>query len=110
MFIPSSPGVAARAEEISCWAHARRPFFELYKAVKSPLAKEALERIGALYQIEDYIRGCSPEFRRTSRQKYAVPLLDAGGALWSTRCRRLGAWLPDLVWLTESMPCDMVSS
>lgn len=77
MFIPSSPGAAARAEEISCWAHARRPFFELYKAVKSPLAKEALERIGALYQIEDYIRGCSPELRRTSRQKYAVPLLNA---------------------------------
>jgi transposase len=77
MFIPSSPGAAARAEEISCWAHARRPFFELYKAVKSPLAKEALERIGALYQIEDYIRGCSPEVRRASRQKYAVPLLNA---------------------------------
>jgi transposase len=45
--------------------------------VKSPTAKEALDRIGALYQIEDYIRGCSPEDRRTARQKYAVPLLNA---------------------------------
>jgi transposase len=45
--------------------------------VKSPTAKEALDRIGALYQIEDYIRGCSPEDRRAARQKYAVPLLDA---------------------------------
>jgi transposase len=45
--------------------------------VKSPLAKEALDRIGALYQIEDYIRGCSPEVRRASRQKYAVPLLNS---------------------------------
>lgn len=60
LFIPSSPGVPARVEEISCWAHARRYYFELYVAVKSPTAKEALDRIGALYQIEDYIRGCSP--------------------------------------------------
>ena len=57
-------------------AHSRRQFFDIYAAVKSPLAKEALERIGALYQIEDYIRGCSPEVRRASRQKYAVPLLN----------------------------------
>ncbi len=58
-------------------AHARRQFFDIYAAVKSPLAKEALDRIKALYQIEDYIRGRSPEFRRTSRQTYAVPLLNA---------------------------------
>lgn len=58
-------------------AHSRRQFFDIYAAVKSPLAKEALERIGALYQIEDYIRGCSPEVRCASRQKYAVPLLNA---------------------------------
>jgi len=45
--------------------------------VKSPLAKEALDRIGALYQIEDCIRGCSPTFRREARQQYAVPLLNA---------------------------------
>jgi len=77
LFIPSSPGVPARVEEISCWAHSRRYFFELYVAVKSPTAKEALDRIGALYQVEDYIRGCSPEDRRAARQKYAVPLLDA---------------------------------
>ena len=28
-------------------------------------------------KIEDYIRGCSPEVRRASRQKHAVPLLNA---------------------------------
>jgi transposase len=77
MFIPSTPGAPARAEEISCWAHARRHFFELHAALKSPLAKEALERIGALYRIEDCIRGCWPEVRRAARQQYAVPLLNA---------------------------------
>jgi transposase len=64
LFIPTKPGVPARAEEISCWAHARRHFFDLYEALKSPLAKEALDRIGLLYQIEDRIRGRSPEMRR----------------------------------------------
>jgi len=44
--------------------------------LKSPLAKEALDRIGLLYQIEDRIRGRSPEMRRAARQKHAVPLLN----------------------------------
>jgi transposase len=77
LFLPSSPGVPARVEEISCWAHSRRYFFEIYEAVKSPTAEEALDRIRALYRIEDYIRGYSPEYRRAARQKYAVPLLNA---------------------------------
>jgi transposase len=44
-------------------AHARRRFFDLCKAVKSPLAREALDRIAKLYQIEDRIHGLSPEER-----------------------------------------------
>jgi transposase len=77
MFLPTKPGVAARVLEISCMAHARRKFFDLHVALKSPLAKDALDRIGGLYQIEDHIRGSSPEQRLAIRKKYAVPLLDA---------------------------------
>ena len=77
LFLPTKPGVAARVEEISCMAHARRKFFDLYVALDSPLAKEALERIGGLYQIEDHIRGSSPAQRLAARQRYAVPLLNA---------------------------------
>jgi transposase len=58
-------------------AHARRYFFEVHVAQDSPLAKEALDRIGGLYQIEDHIRGSSPEQRLAARQRYAVPLLNA---------------------------------
>jgi transposase len=57
--------------------HARRKFFDLYAALKSPLAREALEQIGKLYQIEDRIRGRSPEERLTIRQEHAVPMLEA---------------------------------
>lgn len=62
--------------EAACWAHARRKFYELAKAQGSPIATEALTRIGALYEIEAAIRGQPPEVRREVRQARAVPLLD----------------------------------
>ena len=43
--------------EVACWAHARRKFFDIHAATDSPIALEALERIGALYKIEADIRG-----------------------------------------------------
>jgi len=62
--------------EAACWAHARRKFYDLFEATKSPLAAEALERIRAVYAIEDKIRGRPPDERRAVRQVQAVPLLD----------------------------------
>src|SRR5436309_8145698 len=54
-------------QEISCMAHARRHFFEVFKAVKSPLAKDAIDRIDVLYDIERDIRGQSAEDRKSTR-------------------------------------------
>jgi len=65
-----------RIHEIACWAHARRKFFDLFEATQSPIAKEALDRIGALYGIESEIRGKPPDERRAVRQARAGPLLD----------------------------------
>ena len=61
--------------EVACWAHARRKFHDLYVANASPVARQALERIGELYAIETGIRGQSPEERRAVRQARAGPLL-----------------------------------
>lgn len=61
----------------ACWAHVRRKFMDLHKAHASPLAREALERIGKLYAIEESIRGQSPEQRRLARQSDAVPILES---------------------------------
>jgi transposase len=61
--------------EAACWAHARRKHFDLHAATGSPVALEALERIGALYKIEEACRGRSPEERRAVRQEHAVPRL-----------------------------------
>jgi transposase len=63
--------------EAACWAHVRRKFYDLYAANGSPLAKEALNRIGALYAIEAAIRGQPPDERARDRRTRAGPLLRA---------------------------------
>lgn len=75
LFVPQSPTQAARVMEIACFAHLRRKFFDLYEALNSPVAQEALERIGLLYEIETAIRGQSAAARLAQRQQHAVPLL-----------------------------------
>jgi transposase len=62
--------------EAACWAHARRKYFDLHAATGSPVALEALKRIGALYEIEEDIRGQPPAQRQVERQTRATPLLE----------------------------------
>lgn len=64
-----------RVTEAACWAHVRRKFFDVHAAMASPIAGEALDRIGALYGIESNIRGRSPDERRRCREEAAIPLL-----------------------------------
>jgi transposase len=70
-----------RVAEVACWAHVRRGFFDEVKGSGSPIAKEALERIGALFDVERQIKGAPPEQRRNVRQHSAKPRLD-GLATW----------------------------
>ena len=62
---------------MTCWAHVRRKFYDLEQAHASPLAREALERIAALYAIEEEIRGRPADERRQVRQTRAGPLLQS---------------------------------
>jgi transposase len=65
-----------RVAEVACWAHVRRYFFDEVKATGSPIAREAVERIGALFDIERPIKGATPERRREVRQSLAKPRID----------------------------------
>ena len=65
-----------RILEAACWAHVRRKFYEIYESNRSPVAAEALARIGKLYEIEEAIRGRPPEERRTVRKARAGPELE----------------------------------
>ena len=60
-----------------CLAHARRQFFEIYQSSQSSVAAEALQRIGAVYEIEERIRGLTAAERVVVRQAETKPLLEA---------------------------------
>jgi hypothetical protein len=62
--------------EVACWAHCRRKFFDVWETTKSPVAKEALERIGAFCGIEEKARFAPPAERLAHRTE-AGPLLDS---------------------------------
>jgi len=75
--------------QAACWAHVRRHFFDLEQAHASPVAREALARIGALYAIEEQIRGKPPDQRRVVRQVQSKPLLDALRTWFETTLSKL---------------------
>jgi hypothetical protein len=80
-------GVADQGPTLAfCWAHTRRKFYDVHVATNSPLAHEALQRIGALYAIEADIRGQAAEQRQQVRQQRSRPLVEA-----------LHAWLTGLL-------------
>ena len=57
-----------------CWSHVRRGFYDLAKA-KAPIAMEALQRIAALYAIEERVRGKTAAERFSARQAESKPLV-----------------------------------
>lgn len=59
-----------------CWSHLRRKFYEIAVGGNAPIAKEALARIGKLYEIEAEIGGLDPALRRALRQTKSKPLVD----------------------------------
>ena len=59
-----------------CLAHARRKFVKVYKNTKSPFVQEVIERIAAIYAIEERVRGTSAEIRLAARQRESKPLME----------------------------------
>ncbi|MGJ7489919.1 IS66 family transposase [Variovorax sp. ZT4R33] len=60
-----------------CLAHARRKFDELIKTGHSPVAAEAVQRIGWIYRLEREAQGWPAEQRLAIRQTHAKPAWDA---------------------------------
>jgi transposase len=60
-----------------CLVHARRNFVKVHKTTNSPFAREVIERIGAVYGIEEGIRGLDADERRAVRQAETKPLMEA---------------------------------
>jgi transposase len=62
--------------EVACWAHCRRGFFDEWEHRKSAVAKEALDRIGAIYVIEAKA-AFAPAAERVAIRTQIAPLVDA---------------------------------
>ena len=78
-----------RIVEAACWAHVRRKFFDVHAATASPIAKEALDRIGQLYAVEKTINGSLPDRRRQERQRRSKPIAEALSAWAESTVRQL---------------------
>jgi transposase len=61
--------------ELACLAHIRRKFFDVHAASGSPVAEEALRRIGQLYAIEQQAAGMTAPQRAALREQHAMPVL-----------------------------------
>ena len=71
IFLGSDGGI----EEVACWAHARRKFYDA-RSNAPRQANEILEWIRQLYDIEDRALGWPAAERRALRQRESVPILD----------------------------------
>jgi transposase len=78
-----------RVIEAGCWAHVRRKFFDVHAATASPIAKEALDRIGQLYAVEATINGVPADHRRQQRQLRSKPIAEALAAWAEETARKL---------------------
>lgn len=76
LYSPGADGLP-RIKEAACWAHWRRDFHDIWTSNKSEIAREALDRIGALYDIERGINGQPPEIRLAARQMQSKPKVEA---------------------------------
>lgn len=58
-----------------CWSHSRRKFHELHVAESSKVATETVERMAKVRQVEETVRGQSPDARVAGRQQTSAAIV-----------------------------------
>jgi len=76
--------------EVACWAHCRREFFDQWEHHKSPVAREALDRIAAIYAIEARA-AFAPADERVAHRRDAAVLIEAFFVWAEATCAKLSA-------------------
>ncbi len=72
-----------------CWAHVRRKFFELHANGESEVATLTVERMKALWAVDDGVHGATPEIRAAARRRASTPIVDDLFDLWDRHLPRL---------------------
>lgn len=88
LYEPRADG-SRQFREAACWAHLRRDFHDVWETTKSEIAREALDRIGRLYDVERQIAGQPSELRQAARQQHSRPKVDAFRAWAEAELTRL---------------------
>jgi hypothetical protein len=71
------PDDPAKKEELGCWSHCRRGFWEAAVCLKSKVAREGLVRIGRIFELDDAWRSERPEKIHRLRNEHLRPHFDA---------------------------------
>jgi transposase len=50
----------ATVTEVACWSHVRRNFYDIHVSNNAPIAGEALQRIGRLFDVDRTVMGLPP--------------------------------------------------
>ncbi len=85
----SASGQPATVTEVACWAHVRRKFYDIHIATNAPIAGEALQRIGQLFDIEHAAMGRPAQERRRIRQIRARPVIHDLAAFFDAALTRI---------------------
>jgi hypothetical protein len=70
-------------------AHWRRKFYDVHESTNSPIAKESLDRIGKLYDVERTISGKTKEQRQAVRDTKSRPLTESFKTWLEARLKEL---------------------
>ena len=67
----------ATVEEVCCWAHVRRKFYDIVASNdKANIAHRIIDKIGEIYHMESTVRGLSPDVRLKTRKEKSVKLVN----------------------------------
>ena len=88
LYQPGSDG-KVHVREAACWAHLRRDFHDVWKATGSEIARDALDRIGTLYDVERQINHLPAERRQEIRERESRKRVDAFHGWMSAQLTRI---------------------
>jgi len=73
----------------ACWAHLRRYFYELHVAGLSATATWTVERMAALWRVEEEVRGGTPDIRQAARRATSAAVVAELFERWEAELRRI---------------------
>lgn len=92
---PDNPDADPPRQEVGCWAHLRRKFWEATVGERSELAREGLYRIGRIYELDSLWSAEAVRARHERRDAHLRPHVDAF-FLW---CEEQRASAPARSWI-----------